>query len=636
MRFKIRVWLLFFCFVGCLVCSPYISLNVCAATSSTTFEDGTVSQQYSNSWLSTGNHDADFYIIDTPAIGTRSFFVNPTNAVGGTCGYWNYTYGASDVLTNWSVYMNFISMGETLSGKNVDFKFKLNDETVIIHLMFASGTNKWRLYNIGATGNTLIADGASDVLRDANFWNYFSWDMTANDTLSVHWNGTTVENCVPLAVVDEPRMVRLTVTSSVTSGTRNFYLDNHAIIVSEEFTGNLTGDVNISVYNESDPDIAIGNWDVYVTNSVGGVVHSLLNQTNPVIINTSDIGTGERFFQISHADYYPRTYYATIVSGVNYTLDAFLPSVSANLYYVKVINDYAQNLYHAVVTITSNLNGTSHEITSGKTDYYGQFPCYLLPEEDYFINISATGYTSIVQDSLFPDPTSYGISNPIVYVLKVDYLYTNYTLFFTDVDLDVQMISAGYMVLGNITVNYTDSNSSTTNTNTYIYELYNGSSTFLSVTNNATQSFNIKNGSINTSRDHVVVLWFNNTADYSDVSNPVTVYLSASHIYRGNRTRFSIDDRISNLFGPFNPNGVNVGWHSLISICIALVMLCILGPYDTGLGIIGAGLSLGFTDALFQLWFTDTFPVLLITLAPLLVILGILFLWARHQGVEGI
>ena len=79
-----------------------------------------------------------------------------------------------------------------------------------------------------------------------------------------------------------------------------------------------------------------------------------------------------------------------------------------------------------------------------------------------------------------------------------------------------------------------------------------------------------------------------------------------------------------------------MGYAPVIAIAIGMILLVMLGPYNTGLGIIAAGLGLGFTELLFSIFFTDTFPVLLVTLTPVLIILGILYMWTKRQGVEGL
>jgi hypothetical protein len=422
-------------------------------------------------------------------------------------------------------------------------------------------------------------------------------------------------------------------------GTRELWVDDFSITTDEEFTAELIGNVNISVFNESSPGVAITDWRVDVLNSLGGVIYSLSNQSNPTEINHSCYGLGLRYFVISRENYSSRMFYQVVQDGWYYTIDAFLPYYNpdkVHLYYIKALNEYSQSIYNVSVDIKRNINGSVVNISSGHTDSGGLFPVYLFEDTNYMIDLIHGSYESKTGESFYTDPTYFGYDYPIVFYLSHAFPFVNYTLFFDDVVFEAGMVDAGYMQLGNISVNYTDGNSSTVDTNNYIYELYNGSTSLVNVSNNTSQSWSITVGGINTSRDHVVVLWFNNTADYADVTSPVSIYLSALHIYRGNRTRFSFNDRISNLFGPFRVNGVNIGWHSIVSVSIAMVILCLLGPYDAGLGILGAGLGIGLMDALFKLWFTDTFPVLLVTLAPLLVIIGVVFLWAKHQGVEGI
>ena len=96
------------------------------------------------------------------------------------------------------------------------------------------------------------------------------------------------------------------------------------------------------------------------------------------------------------------------------------------------------------------------------------------------------------------------------------------------------------------------------------------------------------------------------------------------HIYRGTRTKFSFDARVKGIIGPLIINGVDIGWHNAIAMVLGFLVLCLLGPYHVGVGLIGSGLTIGFTNGIFLLWFTDVFPALLITLCPIFVVLGAL------------
>lgn len=400
----------------------------------------------------------------------------------------------------------------------------------------------------------------------------------------------------------------------------------------EIYTGNigLGGDVNISVYNESNLTESLVGWSVTIVNKVTGFIEYTLNDcTNPTIINTTDIGLGKRYFIIENESYYPRTYYGDIQPFVNYTLDAYLAPISeSQIYCLRVIEDltdYGEEIPipDAHVIIRKYINATVGyiNISNTFTDYMGITYVALIPGETYHFWISKTGYQSEYTHFIIAE------NKDDCYTFKLEINFTggySWDKWYQNITLLTEMVSAGYLQDGNVTVYYLDHNYSTIDTDCYLYEIFNDVTTYKNYSHNVSNEVSLRFGEINTTRTHLIYFWYNNTASFIDQISPVVIVLDPIHIYRGSRTRFSFDERTKAIIGPLLINGVDVGWHNALALIIGFALLCLFGPFHVGISLIASGAGIGLTNGIFGLWLTDSFPVLLITLMPIFIMLGVL------------
>lgn len=395
----------------------------------------------------------------------------------------------------------------------------------------------------------------------------------------------------------------------------------------------IGGDVNISVFNASKPSEALEGWNVTVVNKVTGLVeYNESNCNNVLTINTSDIGIGHRLFYISNESYYTRIYYAYIEPFINYTLNAYLLHETIGRYYCfRVLSGatefgYQLPVYDAQINISRFIVGQGLTLVENLfTDQNGYAVTYLIPGEMYYFNITKEGYTTEITNFVVAQNKEDCYEFIIEGIIPSGPGYDNW---YQNISLTAQMISAGYLQLGNITVNYSDANYSTIDTHTYIYEVYNNTRTFMNYSYDYNNSFDLKFGDINTTRTHHVVLFYNNTATFIDQTSPVVIVLNPVHTYIGERNPFSFDGRVKNIIGPFTikpdiwHEGIDIPWGHILAAIIGIIPLCIFGQKHTAIAIIASGMAIGGLDVFFSIWFTDTFPVLLISLAPLLVVLG--------------
>lgn len=395
----------------------------------------------------------------------------------------------------------------------------------------------------------------------------------------------------------------------------------------------IAGDVNISVFNASKTSEALEGWNVTIVNKVTGLVeYNESNCNNVLTINTSDIGIGHRLFYISNESYYTRIYYAYIEPFINYTLNAYLLHETIGRYYCfRVLSGatefgYQLPVYDAQINISRFIVGQGLTLVENLfTDQNGYAVTYLIPGEMYYFNITKTGYTTEITNFVVAQNKEDCYEFIIEGIIPSGPGYDNW---YQNISLEANMISAGYLQLGNITVNYSDVNYSTIDTHTYIYEVYNNTRTFMNYSYDYNNSFDLRFGDINTTRTHHLVLFYNNTATFIDQTSPVIIVIDPVHTYIGERTRFPFDDRIKNIIGPFTikPDiwhpGIDIPWGNILAAIIGCIPLVVFGPKHTAIGIIASGIAIGGLDTFFSIWFTDTFPFLLISLAPILVVLG--------------
>jgi len=200
--------------------------------------------------------------------------------------------------------------------------------------------------------------------------------------------------------------------------------------------------------------------------------------------------------------------------------------------------------------------------------------------------------------------------------------------FWDNITYTANMSSAGYLIDGNITIYYTDSNSSTTDTTTYLFSTYNGTNTLVDTNSETTDSWTYNIGGINTTRYHYVTMYFNNTATF-DVGSPVTIAIYPLHTYE--TIDANIDDRITNLIGPLKINNMVVPWPDIIGIMIPMLFLVSFGVFNTGMGILGFGISMGFMQVMLA-GFGANLNSAFIILCPIIVLIGIVYIMSKGQG----
>ena len=377
-------FLIFSLFSGLLVSFDPDNMVVSASDSANTgFEDGTINQNYGNSWLTIEHNNPSVSGVDNDNVYSGLKSIKHKDATFTQ--FWNYTY-SDNVMTSWSVYTYYEEI-PAVNNREANLLFYDVDNTLLIRIECSSG-GAFVYYDHNGNPQSIGT-------RGTNSWNILSFTYISNETVEYNYNASTVTG-TPRTIVDVPRVVRLNnvIAPDNTDADRHYDFDNHTIIVDDVFSSEY-GTMTVNVYNESSPTVAVPNWDIVVYDGLNNVKYSSTGNNNPTVINCSNFGLGTVYFQINATGYTSRTYYTTIVKGTNYLLDAFLPPDTANTYSLIVVDD--TDFYHpsyigdAEITITRYINGSMHEISSGVTDYSGRYYVSLISGATYFVNISTLG-----------------------------------------------------------------------------------------------------------------------------------------------------------------------------------------------------------------------------------------------------
>jgi len=301
------------------------------------------------------------------------------------------------------------------------------------------------------------------------------------------------------------------------------------------------------------------------------------------------------------------TYYCDENEGVQYLLTVYGPQ-----------GEYGYNppLQNALITVEKYMDDSEsyEEISSVLTDGNGHADMFLIPNTVYRFSISKDGYEN---ETVIKTPTS-GITE-LIFRLSPAGSDTPSTPSYDDFWTDIT-ITGTLHANNTIYITFSDSNSSTINTDISIYDFYNASETFISTDSRTGEtSFSFWTAVTNSSHDHKLRLWFNTSANY-EVSIPVTVIVyGVNKTWNTSITKFDLDARFSALFGDFE-----LGYSNTICIVLALLVLGLFGPFHAGIGVITCGLTIGLMQGVFSVW-TVNENIVLMGLSFLIMLLGILY-----------
>jgi len=406
----------------------------------------------------------------------------------------------------------------------------------------------------------------------------------------------------------------------------------------------------INCYNETPPHISL-TYNLLISNNDFSTTYEAVGISGFHYIDLNDIPFGENtIFQVSSDGYETRIQTHDTNPNTFYNFTFYLPieippggtgdpNYNENIsyaedYIIQVIGPQTQYgadppIEDALVVVKRYINttGAYQEVFSGTTDSNGEVGVSLIPGTLYAIKVTHDDYYNATDSWT---PTEIVFSDDRYFPVRMIPLPTSgtteeYDDFWGYITLTGTMINIDG-VNGSLLIRYIDSNSSTIDTRIYVYELYAGSSTLIAtITNTSENDISYTIGLINATRTHWIVLFFNNTANF-DVDSPVEIYVSAINTWSP-RTPFDINDRLEPIFGPFS-----FGWENLIVAMIAIIVLCMFGPTNTGVGLIASGLALGLGNYIVAYFMSNTTNILLVALIPVIIVIAGIYLFVKNPG----
>jgi len=187
----------------------------------------------------------------------------------------------------------------------------------------------------------------------------------------------------------------------------------------------LWGGLELNVFKQSNPTIAIENYTVFITNQQGTETFENVS-SNPTRIDVEDVPNGEDIaIRISKAGYNPATIYTDLFENAWYSINFYLsPNVEGGgdagdddyippqdepagdnesygeLYLLTVLTVYDQPIENALMNIRLYINETDtyESVHSVFTDANGNVEVFLIPGYFYKITITKDGYVTEYSD----------------------------------------------------------------------------------------------------------------------------------------------------------------------------------------------------------------------------------------------
>lgn len=409
-------------------------------------------------------------------------------------------------------------------------------------------------------------------------------------------------------------------------------------------TNLLWGGLEINVYKEDQPWIAIGNYTVFITNNDATETYLNTSQNNPFRIDVGDVPNGEDItIQITKQGYKTRTQVMNLLENTYYTINFYLAASSegsppsevgepwyvnasditnettSSHYIITVKNELETYIENAYVIIQRYVNATANDsdydsydtVLSDYTDSSGQVEVDLIPDTVYYVTISKTGYKTM---NTFWTPSE---------ISYVEDAYKTFIIEFTESEYENETVWYDFITFngylnGNILyINYTDTSSNTTDTAIVVYENNQSQGIILAIYwNNKTgnNSFQLNVSDVNGSSCFTVDVFINHSR-FGFVHTSFTV-CGGRNITSS--TRF---DSLFTLNFGYNP----FGWSNTFMFIILCITMFSFGQRFAGLSMMLCGGILLFINTVIGL------SLLQVGVPILLLIVSVLIIWGEQR-----
>ena len=392
-----------------------------------------------------------------------------------------------------------------------------------------------------------------------------------------------------------------------------------------------------AVYNESNPSQDISPFGLLISNVSGTQTYWNSTVVAPIYIDKTDIPYGvNTLLTINASGYKTTNYYFDFYVNNFYNLTLFMPPdytvvppgggdegdandthLTTRQYTFYVIDEYDTPIPNVKCNIKfyNNLTEQWDNKTIAITDGYGMAQVDLVPNTNYKIFLTKDGYEQTGSNDWKPEAYSIYDTPPPKPFRMNGILPDIETREFWDIITFYGVMHSN----GSLYIYFEDETESTTNAQFDTFEVNVSDITYLerNETTDNTDFFWITG--CNSSRVHRIEIHINNT---------IIGYYSTSIIIQPYITPGYDEEQIEGLFvGVFGE--YTLGYVNFFLIFIPMiVLLLIFGPRHAGLGIIGAGLYIGFTSMFL------TVPSGLLVLVPLIVAIGFIYTLVKHGGTK--
>jgi len=402
------------------------------------------------------------------------------------------------------------------------------------------------------------------------------------------------------------------------------------------FSGNGTTGLDISIggllidcFDDDTHNNLTFKVTIFNTNGSEAYTNGSHWNNNTLVVNVSgNLTTGPHTIYVTATNHNGRTYEVNIQEGMFIYIPTYLsytvspPATNETyLYRFTIHNELGNPVESCYVEVKKQINASNFSVISnGFTDSSGYYYVWLNPGQPYIIFMNKTGF--IDQNAVFIPST---LVFEQTFVIKLLSSITEEIPRFK-----TWIIYRATMQTNNsIYIEYHDLNDTTINTSIRVYEIWNFTETLVDTdTRSGTQNFSYYATGINTSRNHRVTLYFNNSLSY-DISSPYSIYVYAINGSLGNQT--DLNTIITNIIGP-PPVNLGGNWVLILIVGISIIPLAVLGPFNAPIGVIGTGILLGFMEMFSWLKFAYSSPPLLIALVPIIIVVGVVFMWTKGDA----
>jgi hypothetical protein len=382
----------------------------------------------------------------------------------------------------------------------------------------------------------------------------------------------------------------------------------------ETFSGysNISNESTTYIYLEVSPDNK-ETTNITCTNETGVNSYPMFSLTGDMITIPADAADSFTSITVNYTydTYRAQIYEQNLVTNTDYTIYTYLSNQTDSLLYlITVINELDDPVDDATVYFKRYINDTSgyHNVSIRFTDGNGECSAYLIPDETYLIEITATNYQ-----------TEYASFTPRIDVRTKTFQlefeeeeFTNETTYHSAITFN------GHVSGTTLYVNFSDTTLETTNTTIRVYELDSDTNTSnLIHTDTRTADYDFQfNVNIDTNYTHQVVLY---------VTHPIFGTDLVDYFYISPQQRnITSADRFNDLFD-LNYGTNPLGWSN-----VAAFFLMVFGLFSFGQR--GSGISLFLTGGMLLSVNTIIGLNVIGTVIPIFFLgLGILVLWSQSS-----